>query len=83
MFLKVITPHKLISHENAIYVNFILLSRATYFFPDFPGSNNICLKFFCTIKTYSGVLYPPKIFFIKLTKSHISSLIVRIFFELV
>ena len=53
------------------------------FFSDFSGWNNVYLKIFCIIKTYCGVVYPPKIFFIKLTKSHISSLIVRIFFELV
>ena len=64
-----------------IYVSFILLSRTIYIFPDFSGWNNVCLNIFCIIKTYCGVVYPPKIFFIKFKESRISSLIVRIFVE--
>ena len=66
------------------YVNFILLSRAAYIFSSFfSGCNHARLEMFCIIKSYCGVAYPPKIFLIKLTKSHFSFFIVRTSFELI
>ena len=53
------------------------------FFPVFSGCNHAHLEMFCIIKSYCGVVYPPKIFLIKLTKLHFSSFIVRKLFELV
>ena len=49
-------------------VNFILLSRAKYIFPVFSGCYHAHLEMFCIIISYCGVVYPPKIFLIKLKK---------------
>ena len=37
-------------------------------FPDFSGLNNVCLEIFCIIKTYCGVVYPPKNLFYQFDK---------------
>ena len=65
------------------HIGFILLLRATYFFPVFSGCYHARLEMFCIIKSYCRVFYPPKIFLIKLTKSHFSPFIARTLFELV
>ena len=53
------------------------------FFPVSSGCNHARLEMFRIIKSYCGVVYPPKIFLIKLTKSHSSFFIVRTLFEFV
>ena len=84
MHLRVVTPYKLISHETAnIRKLYFTIACNIYFFQIFQVEIMSVWKFLYIIKTSCEIVYPPKIFFIKLTKSHISSLIVRIFFKLV
>ena len=63
MHLRVVTPYKLISHENAkIYVKFILLSRGIYIFYRIFSFNWTYLVIFLYNRNLFGVVYPHKMF---------------------